>query len=367
MTILKELSDVEYILSNLSNTDAKPSLEEAFKLLDYNLNTLGMAADRLRKKTVGDVVTFVIDTTINNTNICVARCKFCAFYREKGSKDAYVLSKEEILKKIQYAVNLGATQILIQGGLNPDLSIEYYEDIIKAVKNKFPEVRRHFFSAPEIYFIAKTSNNSIEETLKRLYDAGLQSIPGGGAELLDDEIRKKISPNKISWEKWRDVMVTAHNIGIKTTATMVYGFGESKRSWIKHIMRIREIQEKTHGFTAFIPWSYQPEHTELHKKERCYEAGGVDYLEIIALSRILLNGLINNIQCSWLTEGAKLGQVALFYGANDFSGTIIEENVVKAAGVDSVGMPPDEIVRLIKETGRYAAQRDTLYKIIKLY
>lgn len=362
MMKLKALGEAEYILENL-NLNNKLNFKEAVKLLDYDLNTLGIAADRLRKPAVGDVVTFVIDTTINYTNICESQCKFCAYYHKPGDKDAYILSTDEILEKVGNAVRFGATQILIQGGLNSDIPIEYYEDMIKAVKNKFPGVQRHFFSAPEIHFIAKTAGISVKETLQRLIDAGLQSIPGGGAELLDDEIRKKISPNKISWEKWKNVMVTAHDLGLKTSATMVYGFGENKESRLKHILRIRKIQEKTGGFTAFIPWSYQPEHTELQGAG----ANGIDYLEVIALSRILLNGAINNIQSSWLTEGAKLGQAALFYGANDFSGTIIEENVVRAAGVDSMSMPPGEIVRLIKETGRDAAQRDTMYNIIKSY
>ncbi len=362
MTAVNALNEAEYLLENLDRGNIRET-----DLLDYSLNTLGIVADTLRHNSVGDVVTFVVDTTINYTNVCVVGCKFCAYYRRPGDIDAYTLSIDEVLEKIGKAVKFGVTQVLLQGGLNPDLSIEYYEDLVKAVKDRFPRVQRHFFSAPEIHFIARTSGNSIEGTLKRLIDAGLQSVPGGGAELLDDEIRERISPNKISWKVWRDVMLTAHRLGLPSSATMVYGFGEDRKSRIKHIMRIREIQEKTGGFTAFIPWSFQPEHTELSGEQHMVGSGGVDYLEVIALARILLDGAVGNIQCSWLTEGAKLGQVALFYGANDFSGTIIEENVVRAAGVDSNYMPSEEIVRLIKETGRPAAQRDTLYNIIKSY
>ncbi|ODS43046.1 MAG: dehypoxanthine futalosine cyclase [Candidatus Altiarchaeales archaeon IMC4] len=363
MTGLKQTGEAGHILEKAASG---VTFKDAVDLLEYDLNTIGAAADHLRQKAVGDLVTFVIDTTINYTNVCTSGCKFCAYYRRAGDKDAYVLNIDEILEKVSNAAKLGATQVLIQGGLNPDLPIEYYEDVIKTVRDKFPNVQRHFFSAPEISFIAKTSGSSVKETLERLIDAGLQSIPGGGAELLDDDIRKKISPNKISWGQWKRVMITAHKLGLKTSATMVYGFGESKKTRIKHILRLREIQEKTEGFTAFIPWSFQPEHTELYD-EGPPATGGIDYLEVIALSRILLAGAIDNIQCSWLTEGAKLGQVALFYGANDFSGTIIEENVVKAAGVNSTPMPAQEIVRLINESGRPAAQRDTLYKIVKSY
>ncbi len=334
-----------------------------------NLLTLGMAADRLRKDACGDTVTFVIDRNINYTNICTSGCKFCAFYRKRNAADAYVLSVDEILEKIKEAVELGATQILLQGGLNPDLHLEYYEEILRKTREKFPGVQRHFFSPSEIHFMADVSGNSVKEVLARLKDAGLSSIPGGGAEILDDRVRKKVSPNKIGWRDWKDVMVTAHRMGIPTTATMVYGLLETIEERVRHIMRIREIQDETHGFTAFIPWSFQAGNTRLAEEfaERDMDPGGVDYLKMVAVSRILLDGAINNIQVSWVTQGVNVAQVALSYGANDFGGTMIEENVVKAAGAKIQYLPPEKIVRIIKAAGRPAARRDTLYRVIEEY
>lgn len=335
-----------------------------FSSLD--LFSLGTAADRLRREAAGDLVTFVIDRNINYTNICVSGCKFCAFYRNKGADDAYVLSIEEILEKINEAVKLGATQILMQGGLNPELSIEYYEEMLKETKDRFPSVQRHFFSPSEIKFLAEVSKNSVKEVLERLKEAGLQSVPGGGAEILDDRVRSEISPNKIDWKGWREVMVAAHGLGLPTTATMVYGLGETNEERARHILRIREIQEKTKGFTAFIPWSFQPENTMLARgRVQEFSSTGVDYLKVVAISRILLGGTIKNIQASWVTQGPKIAQIALSYGANDFGGTMIEENVVKAAGVDAQYLAPERIVAFIKDLGRPAAQRDTLYRVLK--
>jgi cyclic dehypoxanthinyl futalosine synthase len=344
-------------------------LEDGVKLFESkNLLLVGMVADRLRKRAAGDLVTFVIDRNINYTNVCTSGCKFCAFYRRLGAEDAYVLSTEELLSKVAEATKLGATQILLQGGLHPTLPIEFYEDMLRNVRERFPQVQRHFFSPTEIAHIAKLSGNSIKETLKRLIEAGLQSIPGGGAEILDDRVRREISPHKLGWKGWKEVMVTAHELGLPTTATMVYGLTESAEERVRHILRIREIQESTHGFTAFIPWSFQPGNTRLAREYGIRaDSTGVEYLKVVAVSRLLLNGAIRNIQCSWVTQGAKVAQIALHYGANDFGGTMIEENVVRAAGVDAGYLPPEEIVRLIKETGRPAAQRDTLYRIIRRY
>lgn len=340
------------------------SFEEARNLLNLDLNTLGSIADRIRNELCGNTVTFVCDTTINYTNICASKCKFCAFYRNKNMSDAYALTAEQIIQRTEKAKNLGATQLLLQGGLNVDLPITYYEDIIKIVKDKFPNIQRHFFSAAEIYFIAKNNNLSVEEVLKRFKMVGLQSFGGGGAEVLVDKIRKKISPNKISASQWKEVIIAAHRCGIKTSATMVYGFGESKEDRLKHLLFLRDIQEQTKNFTAFIPWSFQRQNTFLNDLS---VAGGYEYLEIIALSRIIFNKFLKNIQASWLTEGEKLAQIALFYGANDLSGTIIEENVVKEAGVKFKGKTMKEMVDLIKQTGRIPAQRDTFYNILKVF
>jgi len=341
------------------------SIEEGLELYNRDVQTLGQMADGLRREACGDLVTFVIDCNINYTNVCVSRCRFCAFYRSRGAEDAYVLSIDEIMEKIGEAVRLGATQILMQGGLNPDLPVEYYEEMLEKTRKRFPSVQRHFFSPAEIQFMAKVSGNSLKETLERLVEAGLQSIPGGGAEILDDRVRKKVSPNKISWEEWKEVMVTAHEIGLPTTATMVFGLGEGPEERVRHILRIREIQEETGGFTAFIPWSFQPGNTVLARREGIRKASGIEYLKVVALSRILLHGAIPNIQASHVTQGTRVAQVALFYGANDFGGTMIEENVVRATGTVSQYIAPEKIIRLIRDTGRPAARRDTLYNILE--
>ncbi len=346
----------------------KLGIKEAEELFTADFNLLGYSANSLRKKICGETVTFVVDTNINYTNICTSRCSFCAFYRTGESSEAYVLSPEEILKKIESAVKLGTTQVLMQGGLNPELEIEYYEDICRIVKEKFPRVQTHFFSPSEISNIAKVSNLSVKETLIRLREAGLDSIPGGGAEILVDSVRKKISPGKITWKEWAEVMEIAHSLDIPTTATMVFGMGESSRERAEHILKLRKLQEKSGGFTAFIPWSFQPGKTALGRKlDYSALATGIDYLKVIAVSRLIFQETIQNIQCSWITQGKRIAQVALNYGANDFGGTMIEENVVRATGKDINYMPKKEIVALIKQIDRPAAMRDTMYRILKRY
>jgi cyclic dehypoxanthinyl futalosine synthase len=365
--MIKKFGDDPEINEILSRTLSNESLEmldinDGLKILESNnLNLLGAAADTLRKRSAGELVTFVIDRNINYTNICTSKCKFCAFYREADAKDAYVLSIDEILTKVDEAVKLGATQILIQGGLNPDISIEYYEKMMGEVKKKF-NVQMHAFSPPEIVHISKLYGASLKETISRLHEAGLDSIPGGGAEILDDRVRSSISPEKIGWKKWEEVMLAAHSLGIPTTATMVFGHEETLEERVKHIIRVRDMQEKYHGFTAFIPWSFQSENTLLHGNST-----GIDYLKMVALSRLLLNGHIRNIQASWVTQGIDVAQMALFYGANDLGGTMIEENVVRAAGVPFHSKSADEFIHIVKRIGRPVAKRDTLYNIIERY
>ncbi|MCZ7357281.1 MAG: dehypoxanthine futalosine cyclase [Candidatus Methanoperedens sp.] len=337
-------------------------LKEGVELLESRaLNLIGAAADELRKKSNGDLVTFVVDRNINYTNVCSSKCKFCAFYREPLANDAYVLTIEEILSKVGEAVRLGATQILLQGGLNPSLSIEYYEEMLRRVKGRF-NIQMHAFSPPEIVHISKLYGAGIPETISRLRDAGLDSIPGGGAEILDDRVRGFVSPNKIGWKKWQEVMLAAHSLGIPSTATMVFGHAETLEERIKHIIRIREMQEKYNGFSAFIPWSFQSENTQLTGSST-----GIDYLKMVAVSRILLNGYIKNIQASWVTQGLSVAQVALNYGANDLGGTMIEENVVRAAGVPFHSKSIEEFVHVAKKLGRPVAKRDTLYNILERY
>lgn len=362
--ILKKFSDetdISGILDRALNNELL-DINDGKRLLESNdINLIGAAADALRKSSAGDLVTFVIDRNINYTNICTSKCKFCAFYREPDAKDAYILSIEEILEKIDEAVRLGATQILIQGGLNPDIPIEYYEKMLKEVKKKF-NVQMHAFSPPEIVHISKLYGAGLKETISRLHDAGLDSIPGGGAEILDDRVRDSVSPEKIGWKKWQEVMLAAHSLGIPTTATMVFGHAETLEERIKHIIRVREMQQKYHGFTAFIPWTFQSENTRLNGTST-----GIDYLKIVAVSRILLDGFIRNIQASWVTQGIEVAQLALNYGANDLGGTMIEENVVRAAGVPFHSKSMGEFIHAARKLGRPVAKRDTLYNIIEKY
>ncbi len=362
--VIKKLTDnsgIAEILTRAMN-DEPQGIKDGIDLLESNeLNLIGAAADEMRKRRAGDPVTFVVDRNINYTNICSSKCKFCAFYREPGAKDAYVLTIDEIISKVDEAVKLGATQILLQGGLNPDISIEYYEDVLGGVKSRF-DVQMHAFSPPEIVHISKSYGASIKETISRLHDRGLDSIPGGGAEILDDRVRGYVSPDKIGWKKWQEVMLAAHSLGIPTTATMVFGHVETMEERVKHILRIREMQKKYHGFTAFIPWSFQSENTQLSGSST-----GMDYLRMVAVSRILLNGYIKNIQASWVTQGLAVAQVALNYGANDLGGTMIEENVVRAAGVPFHSKSIEEFVHVAKRMGRQVAKRDTLYNLLERY
>ncbi|MEW6410281.1 MAG: cyclic dehypoxanthinyl futalosine synthase [Nitrospirota bacterium] len=336
--------------------------EEGINLLDKaDLLSLGEAADKIREELHPErIVTFVVDRNINYTNICISRCKFCAFYRDEDDPDAYILSKDEIFKKIDETITLGGTQILMQGGLHPTLSIEFFEDLFSSIKQRY-DVQIHSLSPPEIYHIAKISGLNIPQTLRRLKSAGLDSIPGGGAEILVDRVRSEISPKKIGWEQWAEVMIEVHKLGMPTTATMMFGSVETGEEIIEHLIRIREIQDKTGGFTAFIPWTYQSNRTELGGRS----ATGVEYLKVLALSRIMLDN-IKNIQASWVTQGAKMAQVALKFGANDFGSTMLEENVVAATGV-SYRTTKEEIIDLIRDAGYIPAQRDTLYNILRIY
>jgi len=302
----------------------------------------------------------VIDRNINYTNVCRTKCRFCAFYRSEDDPEAYVLSYEEIFDKVRETIDCGGTQILMQGGLHPGLPFTYYLDMLKAIKERF-DIHIHSFSPPEIVHFSRISGLPVRGVLQRLQEAGLDSIPGGGAEILDDRVRKYISPHKISWNEWMDVMTTAHELGMKTTVTMMFGSVETLEERVMHLIRIREAQDRTGGFRAFIPWSYQPANTELGGET----ATGVDYLKTLAVSRLMLDN-VPNVQASWVTQGAKLAQVSLSFGANDFGGTMLEENVVRAAGV-SYRVPMDEIIRSIKDAGYQPAQRNTGYEIIRYY
>lgn len=331
---------------------------------DIGLLDLGEKADSIRKSLHPEgTVTFIVDRNINYTNICINKCTFCAFYREAGDPDAYVLTEDEIFRKIDETIELGGTQILLQGGLHPDLGLDYYTELLKAIKARFA-INVHGFSPPEITYLADKHDLTIRETLITLRHAGLDSMPGGGAEILSDRVREILSPKKIKSSAWLKVMEQAHMIGMRTTATMMFGSVEGPEDIIEHLDAIRSLQDRTGGFTAFIPWSFQPGNTELNASS-LKTATAVDYLRVLALSRIYLDN-IKNIQASWVTQGLKMAQVALRFGANDFGSTMIEENVVKAAGV-SYMVSKDDIIQAIKRAGFKPAQRDTYYNILRSF
>ena len=335
--------------------------DDALRLLKGNdLLSLGARADEIRRsKHPDNRVTFVIDRNVNYTNICETKCSFCAFYRDKSAVDAYVLPPEQIFDKIEELVRQGGTQLLMQGGLNPELTIDYFEQLFREIKSRFPSLQNHSLSPAEVVCIAAHSGLTVDATIVRLKLAGLDSIPGGGAEILVDEVRGSISPKKIGWRQWADVMLNAAAHGMPTTATMMFGSREKPEDIVEHLFRIRELQDAGGSFTAFIPWTYQPGNTVLGGTT----ASGVEYLKVLALSRIVLDN-VPSIQASWVTQGAKMAQVALFFGANDLGGTMLEENVVAAAGC-SFRMSCDDMVALIKSAGFVPAQRSTTYTIIR--
>ncbi|MCK5541741.1 MAG: dehypoxanthine futalosine cyclase [Desulfobacterales bacterium] len=302
-------------------------------------------------------ITYVIDRNINYTNICVSGCKFCAFYKKPGTSDGYVLSTKTLFEKIEETLELKGTQILLQGGMNPELNLDYYTDLLKSIKENF-NIHIHGFSPTEINYIAEKSDLSIKDAIIILKQAGLDSIPGGGAEILCDEIRKKVSPDKCMSEPWLKVMEEAHGLGMRTTATMMFGHLEKPIHIFKHLNKLRNLQDQTKGFTAFIPWTFQPDNTLLKVKK----TSATEYLRVLALSRIFLDNF-DNIQASWVTQGDKIAQLALFFGANDMGSTMIEENVVAAAGVDFM-LPEKELRRLIFEAGFTPRQRDCYYNLI---
>ncbi|MGB9402083.1 MAG: cyclic dehypoxanthinyl futalosine synthase [Candidatus Acidiferrales bacterium] len=334
--------------------------QEALDLFQSDdIVAIGMAANEVRrKKTDPRIATYQIDRNINYTNFCTEYCSFCAFYRPMGSKEGYVLSFEEICHKIDEMIELGGSGILLQGGLNTDLKLDYYENLLRSLKQKYPRVHLQCFSEPEIICISEISGLSVRDTIARLRDAGLESIPGGGAEILDDEIRARISRLKCTSAEWELVHREAHSLGLRTTATMMFGCGESYHHRVNHFERVRRLQEETGGFTAFIPWIFAPENTPLGKKVP--ETTAVDYLKTLAISRLYLDN-IDHIQSSWLTPGIKICQIGLQFGADDVGSILIEENVVYAAGVRN-RTNEAELRRIISDAGYIPAQRDTLYR-----
>ncbi len=334
---------------------------EAESLFEADLLLLGMIADRVcRERHPEPFRTYVIDRNINYTNICTSGCRFCAFFRTDGDPDGYVLSVEEVLRKVGEAVDLGATQILMQGGLHPTLPLEWYEELVRAIKAKYP-VHMHSFSPPEIMHLSKISGLPMPEVLARLKAAGLDSVPGGGAEVLSEGVRSQVSPNKCSTSQWFEVMREAHRQGMPTTATMMFGHLDSRADRIDHLLRLREVQDESGGFTAFIPWTFQPGNTDLAALGE--DKGAVEYLRTLAISRIVLDNF-QNLQASWVTQGSKIAQLALRFGANDLGGTMIEENVVRAAGC-SFRLGESEIRRMITDAGYRPRRRDTYYRLLE--
>jgi len=327
---------------------------------------LAWAADSVRRRFHSDdePITFVIDRNVNYTNICDAYCQFCAFYAAPGSPRGYVLPYETIRAKIEELVSIGGTQLLLQGGHNPDLGIAYYEELLGRIHHDFPTLTLHALSPSEIDHITRVSKLSLDQTLKRLMAAGLSSIPGGGAEILTSRVKAQISPLKMPAERWLAVMEAAHTLGLKSTATMMYGSVEEDVDRIEHLMKVRELQERTGGFTAFIAWSFQPGGTPLGRRIKKLSTP-VEYLRMVAISRLTLDN-ITNIQTSWVTQGTGLGQTSFSFGANDYGGTMLEENVVSAAGT-YFHVTLNQMIKDIHATGHDAAQRDTQYNILKLY
>ena len=321
---------------------------------------LGMEADAMRGKLhPHGIASYIIDRNINHTNRCTEYCSFCAFYRPMDHKEGYVLPFETIAEKIQETVDLGGTGVLMQGGVNPDLKIEYFEDLFRRLKQRFPAVQLHCLSAPEVLTIAEVSGLSIGDTLLRLRDAGMDSMPGAGAEILDDEVRVRIARLKCRTEDWIAVHRAAHGIGMNTTATMMFGCGETIEHRVNHLETIRRLQEDTGGFTAFIPWPFQPENTPLGSKVP-EEATACEFLRTLAISRLYLDNVLN-IQTSWVTQGLKVCQLGLRFGGNDVGSVMLEENVVRQAGA-SHSATEEDLRRMIREAGFVPKQRDTLYR-----
>lgn len=336
---------------------ARLSVAEAMPLWDVDLLTLGRWANYVRRQRHPEAcVTYVVDRNINYTNICVSGCRFCAFFRPPGHPEGYVLSWEELDRKLTETKALGGTGILLQGGLNPALPFSYYEELVRFIRQAGLQV--HGFSPPEIAFFAKTFNLTIATVLARLREAGLSSVPGGGAEILVDRVRQHVAPGKGTTAEWLRVMAEAHALGLRSTATMMFGHIETRAERLEHLQRLRDLQDRTGGFTAFIPWSFQPGGTAL---------GGtatdvVDYLKTLAIARLFLDN-VDNLQVSWVTQGAKVAQIALEFGANDFGSTMIEENVVAATGV-GYRLSREEIIRQIQGAGYQARQRDHVYRLV---
>jgi FO synthase subunit 2 len=374
-SLFKNADPIVSDILNKALSEKEISAEEGLALynsegIDFHL--VGMAADELRRRRVGNIVTYVVNRNINFTNVCIKQCGFCAFSRDFREEEGYFLPTEEIVRRAKEAHQLGATEVCIQAGLPPDMEGDLYENICRAIKKEIPDIHIHGFSPEEVLYGATRSNTSIEEYLKRLKDAGVNTLPGTAAEILDQELRDKISPGRISVKDWIEVIKTAHRIGINTTSTMMFGHIETAKDRVNHIAKIREIQKETGGFTEFVPLDFIASEAPMYKNqlhEGIRQGGsGKEVLLTHAISRIMLNNYIDNIQMSWVKEGQKMSQLLLMWGANDFGGTLINESISTSAGSEHGQLlRPKEIKRTVREIGRIPAERNTNYKILRKF
>ena len=366
------------VISDILNkalSEKEISAEEGLALYDsdgINFHLIGLTADELRRRRVGNIVTYVVNRNINFTNVCIKQCGFCAFSRDFREEEGYFLPTEEIVRRAKEAYQLGATEVCIQAGLPPDMEGDLYENICRSIKKEIPDIHIHGFSPEEVLYGATRSNTSIEEYLKRLKDAGVNTLPGTAAEILDQKLRDKIAPGRISVKDWIEVIKTAHKIGINTTSTMMFGHIETPKDRVDHIAKIREIQKETGGFTEFVPLDFIHSEAPMYKHqlhEGIRQGGsGKNVLLTHAIARIMLNNYIDNIQMSWVKEGQKMSQLLLMWGANDFGGTLINESISTSAGSEHGQLlKPKEIKRTVREIGRIPAERNTNYKILKRF
>ncbi|MGY5150740.1 MAG: 5-amino-6-(D-ribitylamino)uracil--L-tyrosine 4-hydroxyphenyl transferase CofH [Candidatus Nitrosopumilus sp. bin_6a] len=374
-SLLKNADPIVSDILNNALSEKEISADEGLVLfnakgIDFHL--VGLVADELRRRRVGDTVSYVVNRNINFTNVCIKQCGFCAFSRDFREEEGYFLPNEEIVRRAKEAYQLGATEVCIQAGLPPDMKGDMYENICKDIKKEIPDIHIHGFSPEEILYGATRSNVSIQDFLKRMKDAGVDTLPGTSAEILDQKLRDKISPGRISVKDWETVIKSAHKIGINTTSTMMFGHVETLEDRVKHIAKLRDIQKETGGFTEFVPLNFIHTEAPMYKHE-LHEGirqggSGNDVLLTHAIARIMLNNFINNIQMSWVKEGQKMSQLLLMWGANDFGGTLINESISTSAGSEyGQLLRPKEIRRMVKEMGRIPAERDTKYNIIKKF
>lgn len=362
-------SDISDVL-DAALSGRRLGFDECLRLVQSDdVYSMGLVANILRQRKFGDVITFINNIILNYTNVCVTYCKFCAFYRPPGHEESYTVPIEEIVRRVTTSKEMfGITQVLIQGGHNPNLNLEYYEDAFRAIKAKCPDVGINGLSPSEVDMISRVEKSSTREVLSRLKEAGMDTFAGGGAEILEDRVKDEISPLKIKSEEWLRMMEEAHGLGLRSVATMMYGTVETEGERAGHIMKIARLQEKTGGFMVFVPWSFEPNKTEIQAGGSIkYPSGGQSLLKMIAISRIMFNGLIDHLQSSWLTNGIGMAQLALNYGADDFGGTLIGEEVVSATGARSTELTSGKIISAVKQAGFRVAERDNTYRIIKYH